>query len=32
MVGIKVLKADTDYTKAFTTKYVCKGVGMALKK
>ncbi|MDM9629811.1 ABC transporter substrate-binding protein [Rhizobium sp. S152] len=31
MVGIKVLKADTDYTKAFTTKYVCKGVGMALK-
>jgi NitT/TauT family transport system substrate-binding protein len=32
MVGIKVLKADTDYTKAFTTKYVCKGTGMALKK
>jgi NitT/TauT family transport system substrate-binding protein len=32
MVGIKVFKADTDYTKAFTTKYVFKGVGMALKK
>ena len=32
MVGIKVLKADTDYTKAYTTKYVCKGVGMGLKK
>jgi NitT/TauT family transport system substrate-binding protein len=32
MVGIKVVKADTDYTKAFTTKFVCKGTGMALKK
>lgn len=32
MVGIKVLKADTDYTKAYTTKYVCKSVGIALKK
>jgi NitT/TauT family transport system substrate-binding protein len=32
MVAIKALKADTDYTKAFTTKFVCKGVGMALKK
>ncbi|MDR3494721.1 MAG: ABC transporter substrate-binding protein [Ancalomicrobiaceae bacterium] len=32
MVKIKVLKADTDYTKAFTAKFVCKGVGLALKK
>jgi NitT/TauT family transport system substrate-binding protein len=32
MVGIKVFKADTDYTKAFTTKFVCKGTGVALKK
>ncbi|TCU09925.1 ABC transporter substrate-binding protein [Rhizobium sullae] len=32
MVGIKIFKADTDYTKAFTTKFVCKGSGMALKK
>ncbi|MGA1804032.1 ABC transporter substrate-binding protein [Rhizobium sp. HT1-10] len=32
MVGIKVVKPDTDYTKAFTTKFVCKGTGMALKK
>ena len=32
MVGIGLFKADLDYTKAFTTKFVCKGVGMALKK
>jgi NitT/TauT family transport system substrate-binding protein len=32
MVGIKVVKSDTDYTKAFTTKFVCTGTGMALKK
>jgi NitT/TauT family transport system substrate-binding protein len=32
MVGIKVFKAETDYKKAFTTKFVCKGVGLALKK
>ena len=32
MVSIGVQSADLDYTKAFTTKYVCKGVGMALKK
>lgn len=32
MVAIKVVKPDTDYTKAFTTKFVCKGTGMALKK
>ncbi|MBB3301726.1 NitT/TauT family transport system substrate-binding protein [Rhizobium sp. BK077] len=32
MTAIKVFKTDTDYTKAFTTKFVCKGTGMALKK
>lgn len=32
MVSIKVFKPDTDYTKAFTTKFVCKGVGLSLKK
>ena len=32
MVSIKVFKSDTDYAKAFTTKFVCKGVGMSLKK
>ncbi|WP_237151749.1 ABC transporter substrate-binding protein [Oryzibacter oryziterrae] len=32
MVSIKVFKPETDYTKAFTTKFVCKGVGMNLKK
>ncbi|MFP5077738.1 ABC transporter substrate-binding protein [Rhizobium sp. YIM 134829] len=32
MVKINVFKADTDYKKAFTTQFVCKGVGLALKK
>jgi len=32
MVSIKLFKAETDYKKAFTTKFVCKGVGLALKK
>ena len=32
MVGIKVFKPETDYKKAYTTQFVCKGVGMALKK
>ncbi|MBB4227366.1 ABC transporter substrate-binding protein [Rhizobium mongolense] len=32
MVAIKIFKADTDYAKAFTTKFVCKGTGMSLKK
>ena len=32
MVGIKVFKPDTDYKKAFTTQFVCKGTGMGLKK
>ncbi|EJC83788.1 ABC-type nitrate/sulfonate/bicarbonate transport system, periplasmic component [Rhizobium leguminosarum bv. trifolii WSM2297] len=32
MVGIKVFKPETDYTKAFTTKFVCKNTGVALKK
>ncbi len=31
-VAIKLFKAETDYTKAFTTQFTCKGVGMALKK
>jgi len=32
MVAIGVEPADLDYKKAFTTQFVCKGVGMALKK
>lgn len=32
MVAIKVFKPETDYTKAFTTKFVCKNIGVALKK
>ena len=32
MVGIKVEPADLDYKKAYSTKFVCKGVGMKLKK
>jgi NitT/TauT family transport system substrate-binding protein len=32
MVSIKLFKPETDYKKAFTTKFVCKGVGLALKK
>jgi NitT/TauT family transport system substrate-binding protein len=32
MVAIKVFKPETDYTKAFTTKFVCKSTGVALKK
>ena len=32
MVQIKVFQPDTDYKKAFDTQFVCKGVGMALKK
>lgn len=32
MVQIGVQAADLDYKKAYSTKYVCKGVGMALKK
>lgn len=32
MVQIGVQPADLDYKKAYSTKYVCKGVGMALKK
>jgi NitT/TauT family transport system substrate-binding protein len=28
----KVIKADMDTSKAFTTKFVCKGVGLNLKK
>ena len=32
MVQIGVQPADLDYKKAYTTQFVCKGVGMALKK
>jgi NitT/TauT family transport system substrate-binding protein len=32
MAAIKVFKPDTDFKKAFTTKFVCKSVGMNLKK
>lgn len=32
MVAIKMFPADVDYKKAYTTKFVCKGVGLALKK
>lgn len=32
MVAINVEPADLDYKQAYTTKFVCKGVGMALKK
>jgi NitT/TauT family transport system substrate-binding protein len=32
MVAAKVVEAGVDYTKSFTTKYVCKGVGLDVKK
>lgn len=32
LVKVKLLKPDTDYTKAFDTNFSCKAVGMALKK
>jgi NitT/TauT family transport system substrate-binding protein len=32
MVAIKLFDASMDYKKAFTTKFVCKATGMALKK
>ncbi|HEX8045673.1 ABC transporter substrate-binding protein [Rhizobium sp.] len=32
MVSIGVEPADLDFKKAYSTKFVCKGVGMALKK
>ncbi len=32
MVKAKVLKAGLDYKKAYTTRFVCKGVGMELMK
>jgi NitT/TauT family transport system substrate-binding protein len=32
LVKVKLLKPDTDYTKAFDTRFSCKGVGMRLKK
>ncbi|WP_439624696.1 ABC transporter substrate-binding protein [Shinella sp.] len=32
LVKVKLLKADTDYTKAFDTRFSCRGVGLSLKK
>lgn len=32
MVAANVVKAGLDFKKAYTTEYVCKGVGMELKK
>lgn len=32
LVKVKLLKPDTDYTKAFDTRFSCKGVGLNLKK
>jgi len=32
LVKVKLLKPETNYTKAFDTRFSCKGVGMALKK
>ncbi|AOF91632.1 ABC transporter substrate-binding protein [Sinorhizobium sp. RAC02] len=31
LVKVKLLQADTDYTKAFDTRFSCKGVGLNLK-
>ncbi|OJY74993.1 ABC transporter substrate-binding protein [Rhizobium sp. 60-20] len=32
LVKVKLLKPETDYTKAFDTRFSCKGVGLNLKK
>ncbi|WP_114835700.1 ABC transporter substrate-binding protein [Agrobacterium tumefaciens] len=32
LVKVKLLKPDTDYTKAFDTRFSCKGVGLSLKR
>lgn len=32
LVKVKLLKPDTDYTKAFDTRFSCKGAGLGLKK
>jgi NitT/TauT family transport system substrate-binding protein len=32
LVKVKLLKPDTDYTKAFDARFSCKGVGLNLKK
>ena len=32
LIRAKLLQASTDYTKAFDTRFSCKGVGLALKK
>lgn len=32
LVKVKLLEPDTDYTKAFDTRFSCKGVGLSLKR
>ena len=32
IVAAKVIKADLDFSKAYSTQFVCKKVGMDLKK
>jgi len=32
LVKVGLLKAETDYTKAYDTRFSCKGVGLALKR
>ncbi|TCP74754.1 NitT/TauT family transport system substrate-binding protein [Rhizobium sp. PP-CC-2G-626] len=32
LITAKLLKPETDYTKAFDTRFSCKGVGLSLKK
>ena len=32
MVAAGVIKAGIDYTKTYTTEFVCKGLGLELKK
>ena len=32
VVAIKLFEPTLDYKKAYTTKFVCKGVGVELKK
>ncbi len=32
LVKVRLLKPDTDYSKAFDTRFSCKGVGLSLKK
>ena len=32
LVGLKIIDASIDYKAAFTTQFVCKGVGLDLVK